>query len=164
MNVILVGMPGSGKSSVAKELGLILNCSVIDTDEVIVTNHGEINEIFKNFGEEVFRVIETKTIESVCEMENVVISTGGGSVLSERNRELLKNCGKVIYLKASIETIYSRTADDNSRPLLAGEKRQKIEKLLNERTPLYENTADLTVETDSLTAEEIALKIKEFIK
>lgn len=164
MNIILVGMPGSGKSSVAKELGSILDRSVIDTDEVIVTNYGEINKIFEEFGEEVFRGIECKTVETVCEMQNVIISTGGGCLLTERNAELLKACGKVIFLKTSADALYRRTVSDNSRPLLAGEKREKIEKLLKARTPLYEAAADYTIETDDLSPKEIALKITELIK
>ena len=164
MNVVLVGMPGSGKSAVAKELGAILNLSVIDTDEIIVTNHGEINDIFKNFGEEVFRSIESKVVESVCNMDNVVISTGGGCLLRERNRELLKASGKIIFLQTSPDTLYRRTVNDDTRPLLAGEKKQKIEKLLNERTPIYLGTADFTIDTDNLNPREIAQKITEFMK
>ena len=164
MNVVLVGMPGSGKSAVAKELGGILNRSVIDTDEIIVTNHGEINDIFKNFGEEVFRSIERKVVEAVCKMDNVVISTGGGCLLRERNRELLKGSGKIIFLQASPDTLYNRTVNDDTRPLLAGEKKQKIEKLLNERTPIYLGAADFTIDTDNLNPREIAQKITEFMK
>lgn len=164
MNVVLIGMPGSGKSVVAKELGVITDRKVIDTDEVIVTNHGEINEIFKSFGEQVFRSIESKIIESVCELDNVIISTGGGCIRYEKNVSLLKACGKVIYLQARIETLYNRTVNDDSRPLIAGEKMKKLKNLLSVRAPLYESSADFIIATDDLTPVEIAEKIAELIK
>ncbi len=122
MNIILVGMPGSGKTTVARELKKVTGFRVVDTDALIVERHGEINEIFLKLGEKTFRDYESEIIAEVCKSSGAIISTGGGSVLREENARLMKNCGKIVYLRASVETILKRTATDNSRPLLAGEK------------------------------------------
>ncbi|MDE6504336.1 MAG: shikimate kinase, partial [Clostridia bacterium] len=118
MNIILAGMPASGKTTVSKELGKILGCKVVDTDALIVEKYGEINGIFQAFGEEYFRDKETETVKEVCTLENAVISLGGGCLLRQKNVELLKNSGKIIYLKTTLETLIERAKGDTSRPLL----------------------------------------------
>ncbi len=164
MNIILVGMPGSGKTTVARELKKITGFRVVDTDALIVERHGEINEIFRTLGEKTFRDYESEIIAEVCKSSGAIISTGGGSVLRGENARLMKNCGKIVYLRASVETILKRTATDNSRPLLAGEKRKNIERLLSAREEIYSNCADIAVDTDGLLPEEIASKITELLK
>lgn len=164
MNIILVGMPGSGKTTVARELKKVTGFRVVDTDALIVERHGEINEIFRKLGEKTFRDYESEIIAEVCKLSGTIISTGGGSVLREENARLMKNCGKIVYLRASVETILKRTATDNSRPLLAGEKRKNIERLLSAREKIYSGCADIAVDTDGLSPKEIASKITELLK
>lgn len=164
MNIILVGMPGSGKTTVASELKKITGFRVVDTDALIVERHGEINEIFRTLGEKTFRDYESEIIAEVCKLSGAIISTGGGSVLREENARLMKNCGKIVYLRASVETILKRTATDNSRPLLAGEKRKNIERLLSAREEIYSGCADIAVDADGLSPKEIASKITELLK
>lgn len=164
MNVILAGMPGSGKTRVSKILGELLNAEVLDTDEIIVKEHGAISEIFANYGEEHFRNLETQTVKKVCAYPNAVVSTGGGCLLREENIALLKKSGRIVYLKASLDTLSKRIQDDNSRPLLAGDTKKRLAELLEKRSSIYECSADISIETDNLTPREIAIKITELIK
>lgn len=164
MNIVLAGMPGSGKTSVAAELGKITGFKVVDTDALIVGRYGEINKIFADFGEDVFRDMESDIIKEVCALDGVIISTGGGSLIRSGNADLLKDGGKIVYLRATVETLVKRTAGDMSRPLLDGEKKLKIESLLSARKNIYERYADITVDTDGLSPKEIAIKITESLK
>lgn len=164
MNIVLVGMPGSGKSSVSEILANSLNMSVVDTDGIIVSRFGEINKIFADHGEEYFRGLESKVIAEVSLMDNAVISTGGGSILKSENVENLKKNGKIVYLKTELKTLVARTLGDTSRPLLAGDCENKLRSLLNARASLYEACADLVVETDDISSKEIAEKITELVR
>ena len=161
MNIILAGMPGSGKSTVARILGKKLGFSVVDTDELIVEKYGAISDIFEKFGEECFRNFETQVVKGVASFDNQVISTGGGCLLREENRALLKSCGKIIFLRTQIQTLSSRLTGDTSRPLLKGDMKSRLEKLIAERTPIYENCADVIIDTDKFAPEEVADKITE---
>ncbi len=164
MNIILAGMPGCGKSTVARILGKKLNFKVVDTDEMIVEKYGAITEIFEKFGEECFRNFETQTVKEISALENVVVSTGGGCLLREENREIFKNCGKIIFLRTGIYELSERLAGDTSRPLLKGDTKSRLEKLMEERAPVYESAADCIVDTDGLTPEEVAEKITELMQ
>lgn len=164
MNIVLSGMPGSGKTTVSLILGKMLNAEVLDTDAVITAKHGEISKIFETHGEEYFRELESLAVEEVCAKKGAIISTGGGCLLKERNRNNLKKSGKIVFLRTSLNELLKRTAGDTSRPLLQGEKRQRLEKLLTERTPVYEECADITLDTDGLTPEQVAIKITELLK
>ena len=95
---------------------------------------------------------------------NVVISTGGGCPLRKENVQVLKENGKLIFLRASVDELIRRTAGDGTRPLLKGEREKRLKSLLAVRTPIYEKAADFTVDTDGLAPEEIANEITEFIK
>lgn len=161
MNVVLAGMPGSGKTTVSQVLGKLLGAEVIDTDEEIVKNYGAITEIFDKFGEECFRNLETETVRKVCENDNAVISTGGGCLLRAENVKLFKTNGKIIFLRTAYETLLKRVEGDTSRPLLKGGESEKLKALMQARTPIYESAADFTVDTDGLTPEEVAEKIQE---
>lgn len=159
MNIILAGMPASGKTTVSALLGAALGRKVIDTDALIVEEHGEITQIFARYGEKYFRDLETEAVKKASSAENAVISTGGGCFLRENNALLFKRSGRIIYLKTSLKTLVSRTVGDTTRPLLAGGAEERIEKLLAERRTVYESCADYTVTTDGKTAEEVAAEI-----
>ena len=161
MNIVLAGMPGSGKTTVSNVLGKLLGAEVIDTDEEIVKNYGAITEIFDKFGEECFRNLETETVKKVCENDGVVISTGGGCLLRAENVQHFKNNGKIIFLRTMYETLLKRVEGDASRPLSKGGAKETMKALLAVRTPIYENAADCTVDTDGLSPEEVAAKIQE---
>ncbi len=164
MNVVLIGMPASGKTTVAEILGKELGMCVLDTDALIVEKHGEINGIFERHGEEYFRDLESEAVKEVAKAANVVISTGGGCPLRKENVQVLKENGKLIFLRASVDELIRRTAGDGTRPLLKGEREKRLKSLLAVRTPIYEKAADFTVDTDGLAPEEIANEITEFIK
>lgn len=157
-------MPGSGKTTVSEALGKLFGMNVVDTDEIITKNYGNITEIFKKYGEEYFRDLETQTVENVSKMQNIVVSTGGGCFLRQKNAELFKKSGKIVFLKADIETLAMRLEGDDTRPLLKGGLRQRLSSLISQRQHIYEEYADITVDTDNLTPEEIANNIERLMR
>ena len=162
MNIILAGMPGCGKTTVA-EVFKRRGKMVIDTDEQIVKKHGAITEIFEKYGEGYFRDLETQTVKEVSTLKDVIISTGGGCLLREQNVELFSASGKIIYLRTNVETLVKRVEGDTSRPLLQGGARERLYKLYGERSHIYEGAADLIIDTDDLTPEQVADKIIKYI-
>ena len=162
-NIILEGFMGSGKSTISEILADKLSLEVIDTDKVIEeTEDRSINQIFEEDGEEAFRNMETELLETISgdHWREFVISTGGGMPLREQNAKLLKLCGKVIYLKASPEAVYERLKGDTSRPLLRSEDPlSRIKELLYNRQPMYEDSADIIIDTDGKRPEMIADEI-----
>lgn len=163
MNLILIGMPGSGKSSAAALLAARLSFKVADTDELIEKSYGKISDIFSKYGEARFRLTESRVIKSLAGSKNTVIATGGGSVLNPANVKIFKSLGKTVYLKAEASTLLKRLEGDVSRPLLAGGK-EKLLAMYSERRSIYEAAADISVETDGLTLNEAVNKIMESIK
>ena len=161
MNIILAGMPGCGKSTVARILGKKLNFRVVDTDELIGEKYGVISEIFEKFGEECFRNFETQVVKEIVTLNDLVVSTGGGCLLREENRTLFKSCGKIVFLRTGIETLSQRLQGDTSRPLLKGDLQNRLQTLMRERAPIYENSADIVIDTDGISPEEVAEKITE---
>lgn len=164
-NIILIGYMGSGKTTVGRNIAKLKDYTFVDTDEMIVEQQQRsINEIFAADGEQAFRDMETALLRQLIDekRECLVISTGGGMPLRAENRQLLSELGKVVYLKASPRTIYNRVRGDTTRPLLKCEDPMKrIEKMLAEREPLYEEGAWLIVEVDELRQSEAALRIIE---
>jgi len=155
-NVILIGMPGSGKSTVAEVYRQKYSELVFDTDEIIEREHGEINKIFAEHGEQYFRDLETQTLKRVCAEQDCFISVGGGCVLREENVRIMKSDGnKIVYLRTKLSTLVERLKNDTSRPLLKGDTEVRLKKLFNERSAIYERVADITVDTDGLTPEQI---------
>ena len=157
----LIGMMGSGKSAVSKELNKITNIKLYEADDIFeFENNIKIKDFFKTQGEEKFRQIETEILKKILSNEEFIISTGGGVILSPENRKLLFNNDiKTIYLKTSPETIYQRIKNDKKRPLLMVENPKKeIETILNTREQFY-LMADKTIETDNKTIEEITEEI-----
>lgn len=162
-NIILEGFMGSGKSTVSELISDKLELELIDTDEAIEEAEGrKISEIFEQDGEEAFRDMETELMEMVISehMRETVISLGGGLPVREKNRELLKRAGKVVYLRTSPETVYDRLKGDETRPLLKSEDPlARIKELQDKRGKIYEEAADIIVDTDGKTPEEVADEI-----
>ncbi len=161
-NIILVGFMGSGKTAVGKLLATKLNMDFVDLDDWIEKETNmRINEIFAKFGEPHFREIEKRIVEKARDnINNSVISTGGGVILKEENVENLHQAGILIWLKVSSEKVYERTKNTSYRPLLnCLAPLEKIKKLLSFRTSYYTKAADYIVDTSNLTVEEIVAKI-----
>ncbi len=159
-NIVLVGFMGTGKTEVGRELSRLLGMRFIDLDSEIEKSEGmSIKEIFKRFGEKYFRDAESREVERISKVDNVVISTGGGVVLREENMEHLRGNGIIVGLFASPEVIISRVKNSNERPLLnVPEPIERIKGLLDLRMPFYKK-ADIRIETNGLTPVEVAEKI-----
>lgn len=159
-NIVLVGLSGSGKTTIGNILSRLSSYSFVDTDEIIVKlQNRSINEIFAENGEEYFRELETQVTKDVSDKDCQIISTGGGVVLRDENLKNLKQNGVVFYLKTSVETLLKRLEGDTSRPLLkTDDVKKKLENMLKIRNGLYEK-ADVVIETDKMSAEETAKEI-----
>lgn len=160
-NIFLIGPMGAGKSSVGKHLAHQLNMDFYDTDEEIENRTGvEIGWIFDIEGEAGFRKRETSVIKELIKLPNIVLATGGGSILEPENREILASNGTIIYLEVSLDYQQHRTINESRRPLLRVKNRQEIlEKLYHERSPLYESIADYKVHTDNRSIREVSDEI-----
>ena len=142
MRIYLIGMMGSGKSTLGKELSKRLGYKFIDMDHYIEEKCCKfIDEIFRDYGEEWFRAFETNTLKEFLEMDDVIIATGGGVIKNKKHKKLMD--GKCIYLSVPVEILEERLAFDDTRPLL---KTRSVRSILEERIPLYEYVSDLTVE------------------
>ena len=148
MRLIIIGPMASGKSVVGKKLSKRLDIDFYDTDEEIVKKTGvTISHIFDIEGEDKFRSREMNVFSDLIRKDDCVISTGGGIVLKEENRELLKK-GTVLYLKTSIQTQLERTMNDKERPLLRGKENKEVtlRKMAKLRNPLYEKSSNYIIE------------------
>lgn len=152
---------GAGKSTIGRRLARKLKLKFLDSDHAIENRTGaRITLIFEIEGEEGFRKRESDIIEELTNQSDIVLATGGGVVLNPGNRQKLAERGLVIYLRAGVNQLLKRTARDNKRPLLNTDNpRDKMEELLNIRTPLYEEIADLTVDTDKQPVTQIVEEI-----
>jgi shikimate kinase len=163
-SIYLIGFMGSGKTTIGKALSLSLNLPVMDSDEEVSRLTGKtIVEIFEGEGEVGFRTLETKCLRNLP-VENFIITTGGGIVLKEENRQWMRENGKVVLLDASPEEILKRLEGDKTRPLLIGEKETKVVKILSERMPLYLDAADLIIETTDKSVETIIEELMNRLK
>jgi len=158
MNIVLIGMRGSGKTTVGKLLAKRLGKQFIEMDELIVQRIGlDIPEIVKRYGWDKFREVEEEVIREVAELDNVVNATGGGVVTREENVRELKKKGKLVWLKADTDTLLRRIGNDEYRPSLTGRSpREDLEAVLAERTPIYEQVADFIIDTEGKKPEEVA--------
>jgi len=165
-NIVLVGMSGCGKTTVARELASILKgYSFIDIDEEIEKEISKkISEIFEEYGEEYFRKLEKDMIQKqLCNDNKAVISLGGGAFENEQTRKnVLSNC-LTVYLKASANTIYDRIKNANDRPLLSNISPEKIENLMSKRIPNFEK-AHIKIDTDNKTLYNVVKEIKECLR
>jgi shikimate kinase len=163
----LAGFMGTGKSRIGWELSRRLSLTFIDTDRVIErVSCMRIADIFQVYGEKVFRDYETEVVRRCLRLDEVVVSTGGGTVVRSENRELLKSRGPVVVLEAGADTIFRRTRRTR-RPLLeVGDPVERIRTLLAERRPFYDEIASVRVSTDgrdsSDVVEEIVVKLGEW--
>lgn len=165
-NIILIGYMGCGKSTVGVRLSYRLQQPFLDTDKMIETKKGcSVSEIFDTEGEEAFRQLETDCVRGLLsEKKWYVIATGGGLPVKEENREILKELGTVVYLRIRPETVYERLKNDTTRPLLRGEDPLgKIRQMLGARGSKYEACADVIVDVDGKSFEEILNEIEEKI-
>ncbi len=149
-NVVLVGPMGSGKSAVGRLLADRLGLALVDSDAEIEARTGvDIPYIFEREGEAGFRAREVDIIDEITQREGVLLATGGGAVLDPRNRQRLRERGCVVYLRTSVEQQLARTRRQGQRPLLMNpDPRGTLERLMEQRAALYEEVADITVDTD----------------
>jgi len=162
--IILIGPPGSGKTSVGRILADELNLKAIDTDREIEEKSGKkIGDIFLEVGETGFRKIEREVVLESLEKQGSVISLGGGSILDPEVYEQLSMEPKVVYLEVSISNAAPRVGFNTDRPLLLANPRQQWLKLFEERKERYESLARYRVCTDNKKAKESALEIKELL-
>lgn len=159
--VFLTGFMGSGKSSVGKIVAEKLGCRFIDLDVEICAAAGcSINDIFAREGEQSFRNLESTQLKNVLSAGEVsVVATGGGAVIAEANRSLMRRSGVIVNLKVTLEQVLVRLKECSNRPLLAGEDAVKrAETLMNEREQFYA-AADIRIDTDGKSVEDVATEI-----
>ena len=162
-NIVLVGPMGSGKTTVGRRLAHELNQDFFDTDHEIIDKTGvSIDHIFDIEGEEGFRERESKILENLCQMSNIILATGGGIVLLPKNRKILKNAGLVVYLSSSVDQLLRRTAKSKTRPLLenSNDRRKTITELLRARDIYYREVASIVVDTTGKKLQEVINIIK----
>ena len=164
-NVFLVGPSGAGKSTVGQELANMLKIDFYDSDRVIEERAGvSISWIFDVEGEEGFRKRETKVLQDLTELSNIVMATGGGAILQPENRLLLSARGFVVYLKATIEQQLERIHRKDHRPLLqVVNVEETLYAMKEERQPLYEEIADISFDTDSQSVKIVVKEIYEYL-
>jgi shikimate kinase len=148
VKLILVGLPGSGKSTVGRQLAKKLHLPFTDSDHVIEQRIGcSIRSFFDREGEAAFRDIEEQVIAELCGNDGV-IATGGGAVLRAANRECLRSAGQVFYLRSTPEEVFRRVRSDKGRPLLqVDDPLKRLRELFEQRDPLYRETAHFVIET-----------------
>ncbi len=158
--VVLVGPMGSGKSTVARLLATAYGVTVRDTDTDVEAAAGRsISDIFVDSGEAHFRELERAAVGEALASHDGVLALGGGAVLDPATRELLAD-HRVVFLRVGLSEAVKRVGLGTSRPLLLGNVRSRIKALLDERTPVYESVADLVVDTDQRSPEDVADEIR----
>ena len=164
MRIFLIGMMGSGKSSVGELLSKSLDLKFIDVDKVIQKEEGDtISDIFKKKGEAYFREIESIALKKI--KDYAIVSCGGGIIKKENNRKFLKKSGITFYLKAKVETLEKRLINDNKRPLIdKSDLKKSLEKIYYKRKNLYKNCANYIIQTDETSLNDISDLIKEKLK
>ena len=160
-NIFLVGMMGSGKSTLGRSLAQRLHLPFADTDRVLVDRTGvPVATIFEIEGEDGFRRRESAVLAELARGDDQVVATGGGAVLSAENRAVMRAGGTVVYLRARLEHLWERTRHDSSRPLLAtADPRATLAQLLEARDPLYREVAHVVVDTGTQSAATLVSRV-----
>jgi shikimate kinase len=160
-SIVLIGMMGAGKSSVAHCLRTKTGLAGVDTDEIVMSKFGiSIPEIFSVYGEDKFRKAETEALRALTVGQQAIIVTGGGIVLRKENVSLLRRLGVVVWLEADENTLFNRASCTGNRPLLqTANPRIAFGRMLQARLPLYAKTADIRIDTSVLTQEEVSVAI-----
>jgi len=160
--VVLIGAPGSGKSTVGAALAKELALDFIDTDQLIEEREGKaITDIFVVDGEPHFRAVELETLKHVLTLNDVVISLGGGAPISDQaQRQINSSESTVIFLDVSLATAAPRVGFNRDRPLLLGNPRAQWQALSDKRRPIYEALADVSIKVDDMSVEAIISEIE----
>ncbi len=160
-SIYLIGLMGAGKTTIGRHLAKALQLPFYDSDKAIEEQTGvDIPTIFEYEGEDGFRVREQNMIQELSQLKGIVLATGGGVILKESNRKLLKENGFVVYLQCSIDKILQRTKRDTQRPLLHTDNpRKKIETLFSQREEFYLSCADFKIETSAMQSKMVVQQI-----
>lgn len=171
MHIYLMGYRGCGKSTIGHSLAERLQRPWLDTDQLIIAESGrEIKEIFERDGQEAFRDLEASAVARVAAEEKpTIVSLGGGAILRKQNRAVLEKSGQCIWLRGTAETLWNRISTDansaENRPSLTERSGfDEVVAVLAEREPLYRSLADFTVDTDSMSPDEIVDAILSWMK
>ena len=158
---VLIGAPGSGKSTVGVALAAHLQWPFVDTDALIEMKESKkITDLFVENGEGYFRAVEFETLQEVLKEESAVISLGGGAPISERAQEaLLSSESIIVFLDVSLATAAPRVGFNRDRPLLLGNPRAQWNELMSSRRPIYESLATAVIQVDDRTVNEICADI-----
>lgn len=165
-NVYLIGPMGSGKTTIGQRVAQLLGLDFLDCDHELEAQTGaSVNLIFDIEGEEGFRERETKMLEVLTRRTGVLVATGGGVVTRARNRDLLRHSGLIVYLRTTVAQQLRRLSRDRSRPLLqTPDRRERLERLAEERNPLYEELADIEFPSQNRSTEVSAQRLAELIR
>jgi shikimate kinase len=161
-NIYLIGMMGSWKTTVGKKVAKQRDINFIDIDlEIEKESKMTITEIFNLLGEQKFRSEETRILKMISKQSGNIISTGGGIIIQSENRHILKEAGYTIFLNASPEVLASRIKNSTKRPVLNSSQpmTEQFSNIWESRKDWYYSTADLTLETDELTSNDVSEKI-----
>jgi len=164
-NIFLTGFMGCGKTSVGRVLSDRLGCDFVDLDQAIVDEAGaSVKEIFASQGEPAFRRLESQALARIADLAGVVVSTGGGAVIADANRAVMRQSGSIVNLTASVEAIAARLCGDSERPLLEGDASlERVRNMLEVREQFYAD-ADLRIDTTAKTVEAVTAEILDSLK
>lgn len=164
--IALIGPMAVGKSAIGHQLAQQLGTQFVDTDVVVVANHGSIAEIFASRGEHAFRELEARAVARAIEDArdtSTVISLGGGAVLDSGTQQLLERC-TVVYLECDADTVAERISRNSGRPLLAGDAMERWKTLFATRRPVYERLADLVIDVRSGSVPDLARRLEDALR
>jgi shikimate kinase len=162
--VVLVGTMGAGKTTVGRIVAEALGAAFLDTDHLVEERAGKpVAEIFVDDGEQAFRALERAAVADALADHTGVLALGGGAVLDSETRRLLQG-QRVVFLRVGLADAAQRVGLGVSRPLLLGNVRGRVKQLIDERTPVYESLAQHTVDTDGLSADEVAARVRALVQ
>ncbi len=152
-------MPGAGKTTVGFAVAQLLQWRFLDVDEMVAATVGSVPEFIEANGIEAFREREAAAIRSLHEIDEAVISVGGGAVIDPVNRAVFDETGAIVWLRATLPTLLAHVGDGAGRPLLAEGAELALTRLLDERTPIYDDTADVIIDVDGLDPNQVAVEV-----